>query len=67
MKNHYAVAMTLTQHKEAGKINIQTILICTDAVSKEEAIGIAMADARKAQPDHTVHSEVCLCVGEGLR
>lgn len=58
-KDLYAVATTLTRDV-LDSVNVQSVLKITEAVSREEAIGIAHEDATKRFPEHQIFTTMCV-------
>jgi len=55
----FAVATTMTKIDPA-RMNVQTILIQVEAVSRDEAIGKAHTDAAERLPEHQIFTTTCI-------
>lgn len=50
----FAICVVSSKHLDGGGINIQSSLsIVSDVKSQQEALGIAIEDSNKNQPEHT--------------
>lgn len=64
MSKKYAVAVTLTEHKPSGVLNIITHLFVLDAVSADEARGKANREASWTNKNHSIFTTIVTAVDD---